>query len=270
MFLSKKILRWLKIFLIVYVLLGVALYFLQEKILFHPEKLSEDYRYNFTLPFQEVNLDVNDEKVINIVQFQVPDSVCRGVVLYFHGNRKNVGRYASYAEHFTRNQYEVWMIDYPGFGKSTGEFAEDILYQDADRFYKLARSRFSPDSIILYGKSLGSGIASHLASRRDCKSLILETPYYSFDALINHFAFIYPARLIAKYHFPTHRHLETVTAPVHIFHGTSDRIIPYNQSVRLKRKFPNLELIEIRKGSHNDLHNFPLFQNKLDSVLNLP
>mgnify|MGYP001164626218 CR=1 FL=1 len=270
MFSSKKILRWIKIVLIVYVIVGALLYFLQEKILFHPEKLPEDYRYGFAQPFREINLDVNDEKIINIIQFTVPDSVCRGVVLYFHGNRKNIGRYASYAAHFTRNNYEVWMIDYPGFGKSTGEFDEEILYQDAGRFYKLARSRFAPDSIILYGKSLGSGIASQLASKHDCKRLILETPYYSFDALINHFAFMYPARLIAKYHFPTHRHLENVTAPVHILHGTSDRIVPYGQSVRLKRKLPELDLIEIRNGSHNDLHSFPAFQNKLDSLLNLP
>jgi alpha-beta hydrolase superfamily lysophospholipase len=59
------------------------------------------------------------KKNLSIIQFTVPDSVRKGIVLYFHGNMKNIERYAPFATHFTRNKYEVWMMDYPGFGKST-------------------------------------------------------------------------------------------------------------------------------------------------------
>jgi alpha-beta hydrolase superfamily lysophospholipase len=266
----KKIKSWIKIAVAVYIAAGLLLYFLQEKIIFHPKKLPPEYSFNFQVPFKEINLPVNNEKILNIIQFTVPDSLCRGVVLYFHGNRNNVERYAPYAANFTKNYYEVWMMDYPGFGKSTGPRTEEIMYTDAETVYRLARSRFSKDSIVLYGKSLGSGIASHLASINDCKRLLLETPYYSLDALMAHFAFMFPAKLMSKYHFPTHRFLERVEVPVHIFHGTHDRIIPFSQSKRLKEKFPATELITIKNGRHNDLSGFDLYQNRLDSLLALP
>jgi alpha-beta hydrolase superfamily lysophospholipase len=267
---SKKFWKWIKITLTVYVVSGIALYFLQEKFLFHPEKLPEDHVFNFAFPFKEINLAVNNEKNLSIVQFIVPDSVCKGVVLYFHGNRKNIERYAPFASNFTKNNYEVWMIDYPGFGKSTGERNEQILYDDALQFYKIARAKFSKDSIIIYGKSIGTGIASQLASARDCKRLILETPYYSIDALFNHYAFIYPVSWMSKYHLPTYRYFENITAPVTIFHGTDDEVIPYNHSKKLlKIARPRDELITIEKGRHNNLNDFPLFHQKLDSVLQL-
>lgn len=266
----RKLKSWLKIILLVYVAIGLALYFFQEKILFHPRKLPLDHKFNFAVPFKEINLPVNEEKILNIIQFTVPDSICKGVVLYFHGNRNNIERYVSYAAHFTRNSYEVWMMDYPGFGKSTGPLSEDIMYQDAARVYQMARSRFAKDSIVLYGKSLGSGVAAQLASIKDCRQLILETPYYSVVDLMGHYAFIYPARLMSKYHFPTYKYLEKVEVPVTIFHGTADGIIPYSQSVKLKNRFPKLELIGIKDGSHNDLSEFPSFQQGLDSVLGRP
>lgn len=266
----KKFKPWFKIIPLVYVLIGVALYFLQGKILFHPQALPPEHQFRFELPFKEINLPVNEEKNLNIVQFTVPDSVRRGVVLYFHGNRNNIARYSSYAVQFTRNHYEVWMMDYPGFGKSTGSLSEKILYHDAASLYQMARSRFAKDSIIIYGKSLGSGIAAQLAAAKDCRRLILETPYYSVPDLMSHYAFIYPTRWMSKYHFPTYRYLEKVHVPITILHGTADAIIPFRQAKKLKNKFPAIQLIGIKNGSHNDLAEFPLFQQSLDSILKVP
>jgi pimeloyl-ACP methyl ester carboxylesterase len=263
----KRIKRVFTIVLLVYVIVGIALYFFQDKILFHPKKLPADYRFSFNTPFKQIDLTINNEKNLSIVQFTVPPAGCKGVVLYFHGNRNNIERYASYASHFTRNDYEVWMMDYPGFGKSTGSITEDVLYQDAARLYLMARGRFGKDSIIIYGKSLGSGIAAQLASVRDCRQLILETPYYSIDNLMGHYAFMYPAKWMSKYHFPTYQFLEKVEAPVTVLHGTGDGIIPYSQSVKLKNKFPKINLVPVRGGSHNTLAEFPLFQRSIDSLL---
>ncbi|MER3498988.1 MAG: alpha/beta hydrolase [Chitinophagaceae bacterium] len=266
---KRKLVRWLIVVLLVYVIGGVLLYLFQEKLIFHPEPLPPDYRYSFDAPFKEINLAINKEKNLSIVQFIVPDSVCKGVVLYFHGNRKNILRYADYASNFTKNNYEVWMIDYPGFGKSTGERTEQILYDDALRLYKMARVRFSPDSIIIYGKSIGTGIACQLASVLDCRHLILETPFYSGHALAKHFFPIYPVALM-QYDFPSNVYAEKITAPVTIFHGTNDELIPYPQAKKLLKKFKTeKELVTIEKGKHNDLNAFRLFHQKLDSLLNL-
>jgi len=263
----KKIWKWFQIIALIYIMIGVALYFLQDKFIFHPEKLPANYQYKFDIPFKQVDLAINAEKTLSIVQFTVPDSVRKGIVLYFHGNRKNINRYAPYATNFTRNGYEVWMMDYPGYGKSTGKRNERILYEDALTFYKMAISKVSAEHIIIYGKSLGTGIAAQLASVRDCKRLILETPYYSMDALAKHYFFIYPVMPMTKYSLPTYQHFEYIKAPIAMFHGTRDGVIPYKHSKWLQEKKAGTELITIDKGSHNDLPDFPLFQRKLDSLL---
>lgn len=264
---SRKIKRWLLIILAVYVIAGIALYFLQEKFLFHPGKLPGDYAYNFGVPFKEINLPVNKEKTLSIIQFKTSDSLCKRVVLYFHGNRKNIARYAPYAPNFTRHNYEVWMIDYPGFGKTTGRRTEEVIYEDAAILYQMARARFSKDSIIIYGKSIGTGIAAQLASVKDCKKLILETPYYSIDALARHYAFIYPVSWMLRYHFPSHEYLGKVESPVTIFHGTDDEVIPYAQSEKLVNENPAIKLVTIEGGKHNNLNDSPVFQRELDKLL---
>lgn len=266
----KRIKRWITILVILYVAIGAAFYFLHERFLFRPETLQADHRFNFTAPYKEINLAFNAEKNMSIVCFTVPDSVRKGVVLYFHGNKRNVERYAPFASHFTRNNYEVWMMDYPGFGKSTGKRTEDIMYDDAIQLYKMANAQFSRDSIIIYGKSLGTGVAAHLASIRDCKRLILETPYYSLDDVLRRYAFIYPVSWINKYHFPSYRYFPHIAAPVSIFHGTGDATIPYSHSKKLvKLAKAGAELITIENGGHNTLPDFPLFHRKLDSLLQL-
>lgn len=247
---------------------GIGLYFFQEKLIFHPQRLPADHVFKFDMPFKEINVPINNEKSLSIVQFTVADSLCKGVVLYLHGNTRNIERYASFAKDFTKNNYEVWMMDYPGFGKSTGERTEQGIYDDSEIFYKMATARFVADSIIIYGKSIGTGVASRLASRVDCKRLILETPYYSLDALLRHYAFIYPVSRMAKYHFPTYEYFENVDAPITLIHGTKDQVIPYSQAKRLQKLKPGVELISIENGKHNNLTEFPLYQQKLDSLLN--
>lgn len=263
----KRAWKILKIVTLVYVGLGIILYFTQSLFIFHPKKLHGDYNFDFPIPFKEVNIPVTKEKNISIVQFTVPDSARKGVVLYFHGNRENIKRYAKYAPLFTKNQYEVWMIDYPGYGKSTGKRSEKVLYEDALTFYKMANSRFPAEKIIIYGKSLGTGIASQLAMVRDCQRLILETPYYSMDALARHYFPIYPVMPLSKYSIPTHEYFEFIGEPITIFHGTRDRVVPYKHSKWLLKKKPGVELITIEKGKHNNLVEFPVFINKLDSLL---
>jgi alpha-beta hydrolase superfamily lysophospholipase len=271
----RKIRNWLLIIALIYVAIGLALYLLQEKFLFHPESLAIGHEYNITLPFKEISLAMDKEKSIGIVQFTVPDSICRGVVLYFHGNRGNIERYAPLASNFTKNNYEVWMIDYPGYGKSTGDRSEKILYDDAHEFYKMARARFGKDSIIIYGRSIGTGMASELASVKDCKRLILEAPFYSMNALMSQYTLIYPVNWITKYHFPVYQYIKNVDAPITIFHGTDDGVIPYRNSKRLvasqtEIKKSKMEFITIEKAEHNNLADFPLFRHKLDSILQLP
>jgi alpha-beta hydrolase superfamily lysophospholipase len=265
---KQKVFRWIKLVIICYCLIGTALYYLQDKLLLRPKQLAADSVYPFTQPFTETNIELDADTKLNIVQFTVPDSLKKGVVIYFHGNRENIGRYAKFAEVFTRNHYEVWMPDYPGFGKSTGTFTEKTVYDEAMQVYKMARSKYQPNQIIIYGKSMGTGIAAQLASVRDCKNLILETPYYSLTSLVRLVAFIYPVDLLLHYKMPTHDYLTKVTAPVSIFHGTDDGVVPYFNAARLKNVLKSTdEFITVEEGAHTNLYGFPLVQKKLDSLL---
>jgi alpha-beta hydrolase superfamily lysophospholipase len=265
---AKIILRWIKFIILIYILTGIALYYFQEKFLLHPEPLTADHIYHFNVPFNEINIPINKNENFNIIQFLPKDAVRKGVVLYFHGNKKNITHYAKFADNFTKFGYEVWMPDYPGFGKTTGILTEKKLYGEALLVYKLAATKFSADSIIIYGRSFGTGIASQLASTVPCRQLILETPYYSVPALFSYYAPVYPTSFMSKFKLPVNEYLKNVTVPVTIFHGADDEIIPYAVTKKLKAGLKLTdEFITIENGKHNNLNQFKLFQQKLDSLL---
>lgn len=266
----KKLFFWLKILIIIYCSIGIVLYYLQEKFLFHPVVLERNHVFRFDMPFEEMNIPFSETDTISLVKFFPTDSTRRGVVLYFHGNKENIERYAKFTTNFTRLGYEVWMEDYPGFGKSTGERTEKKLYEQAIEVYKMAAGKYGRDSIILYGKSFGTGIAAYVASESNSKRLILETPYYSIPALFSCYAPIYPTSYMSSYKMRTYKFLEDVHCPVSIFHGTSDGVIPYRCAAKLKNVLKlSDEFITIERGTHQDLNDFPLFHQKLDSLLDL-
>jgi uncharacterized protein len=260
--------RWLKIIVLAYFVIGISFWLLQEKILFHNETLPADYTFNFAEPFAEMKMPAEKNSFTDVVQFFTKDSVKRGVVLYFHGNKRNILRYEMFAQNFTKHGYAVWMMDYPSFGKSTGDRTEARMNDDAQKLYQLARKEFAADSIIIYGKSLGTGIATQLASSRVCRRLILETPYLSIPDLFSSFAPIYPCNLISSFKFPNKEIIPKVIAPITIFHGTSDWTVPYSHSKKLIALCKQGdELITLEGADHNNCNEQLLMQQKLDSVL---
>ena len=266
----KRLRKWLIILLIIYIGGGIALYYLQDAILFHPVRLKKSHRYSFSEPHEEINIPINDEKNLNLVRFIRTDTTRRGVVLYFHGNKRNISWYSRFASQFTNNGYEVLMIDYPGFGKSSGKFTEKLLYEWSRQLYKFARSTYTADSIIIYGKSMGTGLASYLASREQCRRLILETPYYDMPSVISHYLPVYPVGRMLHYQLPNYEYLQFVDEPVSIFHGTDDGVISYRNAKRLKKYLKSSdEFVTVADGKHNNLYSFPLVTQKLDSLLQM-
>ena len=263
----KKAFRWLRIALLLYAAVGIAVYYLQDYFFFRPEPVDLGFRYDFGQPYREVNLAFNNFSNINVIQFTA-DSTPKGCVLYFHGNRKNVGWYAKHAPLVTRAGYEVWMIDYPGYGNSTGRLNEEVLHAYALQLYRLARKSFEADSIILYGRSMGTGIAARLASRETASRLILETPYYSFTSVAAHFLPIYPVERMIHVKLPTYQYLPQVEEPILILHGTDDGLIPLSNALRLQPLLkPGDRFVTIKGGSHNDLAEFEQFRKAIGDVV---
>jgi alpha-beta hydrolase superfamily lysophospholipase len=263
----RKFFRWLKIFIIIYCGAGILLYNFQDKFLLHPVAVQPGYHYKISGPFEEINIPINKDENLNVIRFTT-NSKPKGAVLYFHGNMMNVSHYAGHALNFTRKGYEVWMPDYPGYGKTTGVISEKKLYDEALLVYKLANTKFPKDSIVIFGKSLGSGIAAQLASIKDCRRLILETPYYSIPSVFGYYVPFYPVSFMSHFKIPTATYLQQVTAPVTIFHGSKDEVIPYKNSLRLRKVLKEGdEFISIPGGKHNDLSTFTIYQQKMDSLL---
>jgi len=265
--------NWLKRLLIIAVIIytGICagLYFYQEKLLFHPYRLAADYKYDFKGKYREFNLDIGNGCVINALQFYA-DTPAKGVVLYFHGNAEALDHTGTLAGAFTSRGYDCIMMDYPSYGKSTGTLSEENLFNTGDRFVDLVKQHYSSGRLIIYGKSLGTGIAAHTARYSEWfKALILEAPYYSIvDIGQRQYPYI-PVKLLSRYPISTYQYLKDLHHPVYAIHGSDDRLIP----LASPQKFLDLGLndfsLTIVPGAHHgDLAKYKEYDQLLDKVLN--
>lgn len=264
----RTIVRALTIIAALYALIGIVYYHAQERILFRPEPVSVDFTYNFSIPFRETFVRHHPGADLHITQFPVPEGVPRnGIVIYLHGNRRNVSWYADRVPFFTGRGYEVWMPDYPGFGKSTGSLEEEILYEYAKQTYLMARAEIVSDSIWVYGRSMGSGVAAWLATGYQLKGLVLETPYRSIPSLVSTWLPIWPTRRLSKFQLPVEEYLLRVSEPITILHGTDDRVIPYGHSTGLRKVLkPGDQFVTIDGAGHNDIPRFEAYTRVMDSL----
>ncbi|MDN3670456.1 alpha/beta fold hydrolase [Echinicola jeungdonensis] len=237
----------------------------QEKLLFFPTKLSKSYVYNFDEAFEEIFLVTNDGYKLNAVLFKSEISI--GVVLFLHGNGGAINGWGKGAELYTKNGYDVLYLDYRGYGKSEGEInSEKQLINDAQIAYDYLKNHYDEYDIIISGTSLGSGIASKLASNNNPKKLILNSPFSSLVKLIQEKVIFVPRRII-KYKLETEKYLEKIDCPIIIFHGDNDRVVPVNHSLYLKEKFPKINLYVLKGFEHNNISQSDKFQIRMKEIL---
>jgi fermentation-respiration switch protein FrsA (DUF1100 family) len=251
----------------VYLLGFGVLYLVQERFIFLDDELPQDYQFEYDVPFEEFNLKGEKGGKLNALRFMVDDP--KGVMLYFHGNRGNLTRWGDIVSSFTQYGYEVVVMDYRGFGKSTGKRNQSLLISDAQLFFDWCSERYGQERIVLYGRSLGTGLAAYLAGEFDVKHVILETPYYSLAEAAQRFYPIYPSKLALRYNFKSFEYLETARSPITIIHGTEDSVVPYEQgkalSAHLKEK--NVSMVTIEGGEHRNLANYPEFWSEVSIIL---
>lgn len=249
-----------------YAVLMIIVYLIQERLIFKPEKLHQDFRYRYDAPFKEIFIDIEKGVRINGLHFYVKDP--HGLVLYFHGNTRSIKGWAKYAKDFFRYHYDVVLVDYRGFGKSTGRRGEAVMFQDMQIVYETIKQQFDEKKIILYGRSLGSGFAAKLASDNNPLYLILDAPYYSFHRVVQRFIPILPMRLLLRFRLQTDKWIKKVKCHTYILHGTRDWLIPIKQSVALQTINPRkITLIRIHGGGHNNLPSFPEYHNFIRDIL---
>ncbi len=263
---KDKLAKIFKIICILYVVMCGGLYLYQEKLIFHPEKLDANYEFFFPYKFEEINIPVEENANLSGILFKNTgldstsigkEKLSKGLVFYLHGNGGSLKGWGKDADIYLANNYDVFMLDYRGYGKSTGDISsEEQLNNDVQTTYKHLLTRYPENKIIILGYSIGTGPAAKLASNNAPKQLILQAPYYSLTDLMSHWYPVVPPYVL-KYKLETFKHLKKVKCPITIFHGDKDKVIYYNSSVKLQKYFKNTDkLITIEGQGHGGItHN---------------
>lgn len=248
------------------VVLSILIYFFQEKLIFKPEKLKQDFKFKYDIPFKEYFFDIEPGVRINGLYFYRENPT--GLILYFHGNSRSIKGWAKYAKDFYRYNYDVALVDYRGFGKSTGKRGEKEMLSDMQFIYDRVKKRYSEDHLLIYGRSLGSGFATKLASDNNPRYLILDSPYFSFTRVLERFFPILPIRIVLRFQLRTDKWIPKVKCHTYIIHGTKDRLIPIRHSEALQKINPGkITLIRIHGGGHNNLPSFDEYHNFIRDIL---
>jgi uncharacterized protein len=179
------------------------------------------------------------------------------MVIYFHGNAEIVASQAERHRELTANGNGLVALSYRGYMGSTGSPTEDGLLRDAEAAYRFARSRHPSNPIVLWGLSLGSGVAVALASRHPVAKIILEAPFTSTaDVAAAIFPFV-PVRWLMRDQFRSDQRIVDVRAPLLIMHGARDQVVP----IRLGERLFDLahepkRFVRFADGGHDDLDGF--------------
>lgn len=247
------------------ILIFGSLYFFQEKLIFYPDKLPENYRYGFNQNFEEMMIKTSDDKLINALFFKAEST--KGLIFYLHGNAGSLESWGTVAKLYTDMNYDVFILDYRGFGKSEGSISnEKQLFEDNQIAYNLMKELYNEEDIIILGYSIGTGMAAKLASENNPKLLIMQAPFYSFKEMMSN-QFYFPT-FILKYKFNTNEYLKQCECPIVIFHGDRDEIVNYKWSLKLKEEFKDkIQLITLQGEGHNGITDNFDYINALEKVL---
>lgn len=248
--------------------------YFQEKVVFLPVILPHDHTYDFENDFEEYLWDTPFDGKINALHFRIKNP--KGVIAYFHGNADNLHRWGKIAVEFTKFGYDVLVMDYRGYGKSSGPRNEEYLYSDAQFFYDFAKENYGENKIIVYGRSLGGAFATKIAGENQPKMVILEATFYNLQDIVNRWL---PGKVTDKvspkmtYHFLSNQNILKVKVPLYHFHGTKDSVVPLKSGKKLfevfEKEHPKIakKFIEIKGGTHEDLIKYDEFIEEMKKIL---
>ncbi len=247
------------ILLLCYCVTWSSFYIFQDQLIFQSKTLSPEFAFKFNQEFEEQFFTTEDGNKLHGLLFKSQQPT-KGLILYFHGNADNLQRWGNYAIDFTKLDYDVLMMDYRGYGKSSGSPSEEVFYKDALLVLKWVKSIKTYSKLIFYGRSMGSAVASNLATVATPDLLILETPFDELSGAL----YSMPSR----YQFSNRDFLPKVKNKIIILHGTSDWVVPLSSAQRL---LPFLkegdQFVVIDGASHSNLREFELYHKTLADAL---
>jgi len=254
---------------ILYLCLLAVMYFLQPGMVYFPSRSMELTPGQIGLDFEEVNLKTADG--VTIHGWMILANPARATLLFCHGNGGNISNRLESIQQFHQLGLSVFIFDYHGYGKSGGKPGEKETYFDAEAAWNyLAETRgLNPDSIIIFGRSLGGAVAVWLAAEHRPGALIIESSFLSLpDIAAHHYPFL-PVKLLARYRYDSAKNLKKVEAPILIIHSPEDDLIPFEHGQKLYELAGEpKEFLEI-SGDHNDgyLNSDPDYRRGIEAFL---
>lgn len=247
-----------------YALIVGFVFVTQERLVYFPD-IGRDVAITpraYGLDFESVRIATEDGEQLH--GWWVPATTPRGTVLLFHGNAGSIAARVDYLLMFHRLGYATLIIDYRGYGQSTGRPSETGTYRDAEaawRWLTTTRGVKAAD-IVLFGESLGGAVASWLAARVPLitdpqpgaapRALILASTFTSINDLGSEVYPFLPVRLISRIHYDNHANLKGARVPLLIAHSPRDELIPYAHGRRLFDAAHHPKQFLELAGGHND------------------
>lgn len=237
--------------------LGIVgfMYFGQDRLIYFPdipERAVRSDPADIGLAFEDLTLTTGDGERIHA--WYIPADPSRGAVIFFHGNAGNIGHRLDTVRILNALGVDCLMIDYRGYGRSTGRPEESGTYLDAQAAWEhMTQVRgFARSEIVLFGRSLGSAVAAWLAAENEPAGLILESSFTSVPDLGAELYPWLPVRLLSRYGYDTRAQLRRVKVPVLVAHSPADDVIPYRHGRNLFAAAPQSSTFLEMSGSHGD------------------
>lgn len=239
------------IFLGVYLTLLVYYFVMQKSVIFYPTKDYAKPPIGFNI--EEIFIKTQDGQDLHA--WWMDRDADAGTVIFFHGNAGNLTDRSFRMDIFKRLNLNVLMIDYRGYGKSSGKIEkENDLYLDGEAawMFLTEKKNIDPKNIIIWGRSVGGAVAVYLAQGRDINALVVESSFSSLSSVgERHFPFL-PVEQILRFKFKSEDIIQNVKAPILFTHSREDDIIPFEEGkILYERASEPKEFLELPKGGHN-------------------
>jgi fermentation-respiration switch protein FrsA (DUF1100 family) len=250
---SMSILGWIAVIaLCLYVGLAAMIYLAQRSLMYFPETIHTTPAAAGLPEAEEVSLKASDGTPIAV--WYVPPQESKPVILYFHGNGGALHYRVARFQALINNGIGLVALEYRGYGGLSGRPSEQGLIADAEAAYAFAVAHYPAQQIVLWGESLGSGVAVALAAEKPVGRVILEAPFTSALAVGQERYWYLPVRLLMKDQFRSDERIGKVTAPLLILHGVHDRTIPYAMGEHLfELANKPKHIVRFLDGGHEDL-----------------
>jgi fermentation-respiration switch protein FrsA (DUF1100 family) len=252
-----------------YVSLLTLLYVAQRALMYFPDTVRAAPADVGFPQAQEAILDTADGA--RIVVWHVPPREGKPVILYFHGNGGALRHRAPKYRLLTADGTGLVALSYRGYGGSTGSPNEEGLFADARAAYDFAAARYPLSRKVIWGESLGTGVAVELATEKKVDGLILEAPYTSTVDIAAAIYPIFPVRLLMKDQFRSDERIGKVSAPLLVLHGALDRVVPiaYGEKLFSLAREPK-KFVRFVRGAHEDLSDYGSVEAAREFLNGLP